>query len=55
MNVKHPQSNHYDAITKIPTVTNLQVLANVSEFYGWEDMKNGKMAMAMAATMFGDG
>ena len=40
--VKHPQSNHYDAITKIPTFTNLQVLVNVSEFYGWEKMKKEK-------------
>ena len=40
--VKHPQGNHYDAITKIPTVTKLQVLVNVSEFYGWEDIKKEK-------------
>ena len=40
--VKYPQGNHYDAITKIPALNKLQVLANVSEFYGWEDKKKEK-------------
>ena len=48
--VKHPQSNHYDAITKIPTVTNLQGLANVLEFYGWEDMKKEKSKLIPSST-----
>ena len=40
--VKHPQGNHYDAITKISTLTNVQVLADVSDFYGWQDTKKEK-------------
>ena len=28
--LKHPQGNHYDAITKIPAVSTLKVLADVS-------------------------
>ena len=39
--VKHPQGNHYDASTKIPALTN-QVLADVSNFYGWQYTKKEK-------------
>ena len=41
-NVRHPQGNHYDAITKIPALNNLTVLADVSDFYGWQDTKKDK-------------
>ena len=40
--VKCPQANHYDAITKIPTITNLQLLSNVSEFYLLQKVKKDK-------------
>ena len=32
--MKHPQGNYYDAITKIPAVSTLNVFADVSDFYG---------------------
>ena len=40
--LKHPQGNHYDAITKIPAVSTLKVLADVSDFYGWQPTKKEK-------------
>ena len=32
----HPQANHYDAITRIPILTSLERLSNLSEFQPWQ-------------------
>ena len=40
--LKYPQGNHYDAITKIPAVSTLKVLGDVSDFYGWQHIKKEK-------------
>ena len=40
--LKHQQGNHYDAITKIPAVSTLKVIADVSDFYGWQHTKKEK-------------
>ena len=48
--VKHPQGNHYDAITKISTLTSVQVLADVSDFYGWQDTKKEKLDTIPSST-----
>ena len=49
-NVRHPQGNHYDAITKIPVLSNLTVLADVSDFYGWQDTKKDKSNTILSST-----
>ena len=38
----HSQANHYDAITKIPTLTSLQRLSNLSEFQPWQEKQKPK-------------
>ena len=49
-NVKHPQGNHYDAITKIPAVKKIPILSKVSDFYAWEKMKKEKSATIGSST-----
>ena len=49
-NAKHPQGNHYDAITQIPPVKKLPILSKVSDFYGWEKIKKEKSATIPSST-----
>ena len=49
-NAKHPQGNHYDAITQIPPVKKKPILSNVSDFYGWEKIKKEKSATIGSST-----
>ena len=48
--LKHPQGNHYDAITKIPAVNTLNVFADVSDFYGWQHTKKEKLNTIPSST-----
>ena len=41
--LKHPQGNHYDAITKIPAVSTLNVFMDVSDFYRCQQTKKEKL------------
>ena len=49
-NPKHPQGNHYDAITQIPPVKKIPILSKVSDFYGWEDIKKEKSSTMASST-----
>ena len=48
--LKHPQGNHYDAITKIPAVSTLNVFADVSDFYGCQHTKKEKLNTIPSST-----